>query len=134
MSTRGASAWVRNTPTGLPDWTSSVSSPSRRRKRRDDAVERLPVARRPPDAAIDDELARPFGDVGVEIVHEHAQRRFGQPALGAELGSAGAADDAHIVDAGWRGHGLSLYLSFGGRTVVGSESAGRRIPVASSVE
>ena len=26
MSTRGAQAWVVNTPTGLPDWTSSVSS------------------------------------------------------------------------------------------------------------
>ena len=88
MSTRGASAWVRNTPTGLPDWTSSVSSPSRRRERGDDAVERLPVARGPADAAIDDELARALGDVGIEIVHQHAQRRFGQPALGAELGSA----------------------------------------------
>ena len=75
-------------------------------QRRDDAVERRPVARRPPDAAIDDELARPFGDVGIEIVHQHAQRRFGEPALGAELGSVRAADDAHIVDAGWRGHGL----------------------------
>jgi len=31
-STRGAKLWVRNTPTGLPDWTSRVSSsPSRRR-------------------------------------------------------------------------------------------------------
>ena len=59
-------------------------------QRRDDAVERRPVARRPADAAIDDELARPLGDVGIEIVHEHPQRRFGQPALGAELGSAGA--------------------------------------------
>ena len=29
MSTRGAPGWVRNTPTGLPDCTSSVSSPSR---------------------------------------------------------------------------------------------------------
>ena len=76
---------------------------------RDDAVERRPVARRPPDAAIDDELARTFGDVGIEIVHEHPERRFGQPALGAELGSAGAADDAHIVDAGWRGHGLESF-------------------------
>ena len=76
-------------------------------QRRNDAVECRPVARRPPDAAIDDELARPLGDVGIEIVHEHAHRRFGQPALGAELRSAGAADDAHIVDAGWRGHGLS---------------------------
>ena len=26
MSTLGASAWVLNTPTGLPDWTTSVSS------------------------------------------------------------------------------------------------------------
>jgi hypothetical protein len=32
MSTRGASAWLRNTATGLPDWTRSVSSsPSRLR-------------------------------------------------------------------------------------------------------
>ena len=31
MSTRGAHSWVRNTPTGLPDWTSRVSSPSRSR-------------------------------------------------------------------------------------------------------
>ena len=76
---------------------------------RDDAVERRPVARRSPDAAIDDELARTFGDVGIEIVHEHPERRFGQPALGAKLGSAGAADDAHIVDAGWRGHGWSPF-------------------------
>ena len=26
MSTRGAHSWVRITPTGLPDWTSIVSS------------------------------------------------------------------------------------------------------------
>jgi hypothetical protein len=30
MSTRGASSWVRKTPTALPDCTSSVSSRSRR--------------------------------------------------------------------------------------------------------
>ena len=29
MSTRGAHSWVRKTPTGLPDCTSSVSSASR---------------------------------------------------------------------------------------------------------
>ena len=32
ISTRGASAWVRNTPTGLPDWTSSVSSSPKARR------------------------------------------------------------------------------------------------------
>ena len=41
-------------------------------QRRDDAVERLPIARRAADPAIDDELARPLGDVGIEIVHQHA--------------------------------------------------------------
>ena len=75
---------------------------------RDDAVERLPVARRAPDAAIDDQFARPLGDVGIEIVHQHAHRRFGEPAFGAERGSVGRADDAHIVDAGGRGHWADL--------------------------
>ena len=31
MSTRGASSWVRKTPTGLPDWMSSDSSGFSRR-------------------------------------------------------------------------------------------------------
>ena len=31
MSTRGAHSWVRSTPTGLPDCTSSVSSSARSR-------------------------------------------------------------------------------------------------------
>ena len=39
----------------------------------DDPVERVPVARRAADAAVDHELARPLGDVGIEIVHQHAQ-------------------------------------------------------------
>ena len=30
INTRGASGWVRNTPTGLPDWISSGSSASSR--------------------------------------------------------------------------------------------------------
>ena len=37
MSTRGASACVRKTPTGLPDWTSSVSSSSSARSAAHDA-------------------------------------------------------------------------------------------------
>ena len=57
-------------------------------QRRDDAVETLPVARGAADAAIDHQLLGLLGDVGIEIIHQHAQRRFGQPALGAELGAA----------------------------------------------
>jgi len=34
MRTRGAPGWVVNTPTGLPDWTSSVSSASSARSER----------------------------------------------------------------------------------------------------
>ena len=101
IRTRGASAWVRKTPTGLPDCTSSVSSPSSSRERGDDAVEALPVARGAADAAIDDELAGPLGNVRIEIVHQHPQRRFGQPALGVELRAARRPNDADVsVD--WR--------------------------------
>ena len=78
-------------------------------QRRDDAVERLPVARRAADAAIDDELARPLGDVGVEVVHQHAHRRFGQPALGADLRAARRADDAHVVETWGNGHGRAFH-------------------------
>ncbi len=57
---------------GLPDWTSSVwSASSRLRRRGDDPVEALPVARRAADAAIDDQLPRPLGNLGVEVVHQH---------------------------------------------------------------
>ena len=69
-------------------------------QRRDDAVEAFPVARGAPDAAIDDELARPLRHLRVEVVHQHAERRFGQPGLGGELRAARRADGAGVVDAG----------------------------------
>ncbi len=73
-------------------------------QRADDAVKAFPVARGAADAAIDDQFARLFGDHRVEIVHQHAQRRLGQPGLGAELGAVRRADHAGIVDAGMGGH------------------------------
>jgi hypothetical protein len=45
---------------------------SERPQRSNDAVEGLPVAGRPADAAIDDQFARPLRDIRVEVVHEHA--------------------------------------------------------------
>jgi hypothetical protein len=72
---------------------------------RDDLVEALPVTRGAPDAAIDDELARPLGDVGIEIVHQHAQG-IGEPAFRTDLRAMRRADDAHVVEAGLDGHGI----------------------------
>src|SRR5205823_339433 len=63
-------------------------------ERRDDRVERLPRARRTRAAPVDDELFRTLGDVGVEVVHQHAQGAFLSPALTAELAAPGCPDHA----------------------------------------
>ena len=94
MRTRGAHAWVRKMPTGLPDWTSSVSSFSRRLQGGDDGVEGLPVAGRLAGAAVDHEVLGALGDLGVEVVHEHAQGRLLLPALAGELRAAGGTNHA----------------------------------------
>ena len=62
----------------------------------DDLVEGFPAARGLADAAVDDEVAGALGDVGVEVVHQHAERGFGEPALGGEFGAAGGADGSAI--------------------------------------
>ena len=60
----------------------------------DDRVERGPAARRPAGAAVDDEVVRVLGDLGIEVVHQHPQRRLLLPAAAAELRAAGGADGA----------------------------------------
>ena len=65
----------------------------------DDRVERLPGARRAAGAAVDDEVVGPLGDVGVEVVHQHPQRRLLRPALARELGAAGRAHLARALHA-----------------------------------
>ena len=56
-----------------------------------DGVETIPVARRLPRAAVHDEIGRTFGDVGVEIVHQHPQRRFLLPSLARDTAAARGA-------------------------------------------
>ena len=80
ISTRGAHSWVRITPTGLPDCTSSVSSSSRSRRLRQERVVRLPVAGGLAGAAVHHEVLGALGDLGVEVVHQHPQRGLGLPA------------------------------------------------------
>ena len=60
-------------------------------KRADDRVVRLPVPRRLAGAAVDHEVLRPFRDVGIEVVHQHPQRRFLVPALARPVRSARGA-------------------------------------------
>ena len=119
MSTRGASACVLNTPTGLPDWISSVSSSPSSLQRRDDRVEALPVARGAADAAVDDELLRILGDLGIEVVLDHPQRGFGEPALrGARRCRAarGSTRSAWRVAALARGRELIGIVAMHGRS------------------
>src|SRR5205823_6071065 len=61
-------------------------------QRRDDRMERWPVAGRFAGAAIDDQVFRTLGDLRVEVVAEHSQRGLLLPAAGAELGAARGAD------------------------------------------
>src|SRR5438477_4117346 len=67
----------------------------------------MPGARRPAGAAVDDEAVGILGHVGVEVVHEHAQGGFLNPALAGALRPARGADDAvlRLEDGG--GHGGS---------------------------
>ena len=99
--------WVRTTPTGLPDWMSRVSSSARIAQLADDRVERLPRACRAPGPAVDDEVVRILGDLGIEVVHEHPQRRFLRPAAAGQLAPARARRHASRAPgrAVSRGHG-----------------------------
>jgi hypothetical protein len=90
--TRGASRCVRTIPTGLPDCTRSVSSSSSSFSALDDGVERGPVAGRLSDAAVHDEILRTLRDLGIEVVHEHAERRFLHPSLARTFRAPGRAN------------------------------------------
>src|SRR5512147_1070117 len=71
-------------------------------QRREDRVEAGPVARRAPDTTVDDEALRVLGHLGVEVVLEHAEGGFGQPALAGQLRATRSANLAALVVA-WIG-------------------------------
>lgn len=60
----------------------------------DHGVERAPVTGRLAGAAVDDQLGRVLGHLGVEVVHEHPQRGLLLPALG---GQARPACGTHLA-------------------------------------
>ena len=67
-----------------------------RPQRAGDRVVARPVARGLARAAVDDQVVGPLGDVGVEVVHQHAQRGFLLPALAGEAGAARRANETGL--------------------------------------
>ena len=61
-------------------------------QRRDDRRVGVPAPGGAAGAAVHDELVGVFGHLGVEVVHQHAHRALGGPALAAALGAAGGVD------------------------------------------
>ncbi|MNL37046.1 hypothetical protein D3C87_1591670 [compost metagenome] len=58
----------------------------------DDLVVAFPVTCSATDTTVNHQFFRVLGDFRVEVVHQHAQRRFGQPALGGQLVTACGTD------------------------------------------
>lgn len=80
----------------------------------DDPVVALPVARGTADAAVNHQFSGVLRDLRVKVVHQHAQRRFGQPALGGQRSAARGAD-FNIAEFARGGHGRLLGVAFNGR-------------------
>ena len=69
----------------------------------DDGVEGLPGAGGLAAAAVDDKAVRVLGDLGVEVVEQHAEGGFLNPALAAALGAARARSGRGWVHSGHDG-------------------------------
>ncbi len=87
---------------------------------RDDRVISSPAARRLASAPVDDQLVGMLGDIGVEVVHQHAHRRFLRPAFARELAAVrcthGARSTSHRVTVRADSTGLAAALEAGGST------------------
>ncbi len=90
-------ACVRKTPTGLPLWTSSVSSSPSVSSVRTIAFSASCERAALPRAAVDDELLRALRDLGIEVVEQHPQRRLGRPRPRVQRGAAGRPDRAQVA-------------------------------------
>ena len=74
----------------------------------DDRVEGLPGTRGAPVTAVNDEVVRTFGDLRIEVVHQHPQRGFLRPADAGKLRSARRPNGART---GHNAHALSFVAS-----------------------
>src|SRR5690606_35235932 len=94
-------------------------------QRGDDRLEALPVPGGLADAAVDHELRRVLGNLRIEVVHEHPQRRLGEPAARAEPVAAGRPDGAGEARSWCRGvhPGSSMERAARGRARPGGTPA-----------
>ena len=72
---------------GLHEQRLVVTQPQ---KRPDDVPQGLVRSGRPPRAAVHDEVLGMLGDLGIEVVEQHPQRRLGLPRQRVQLGPRGA--------------------------------------------
>ena len=63
-------------------------------QRGEDGLEAVPVARRPPATAVDDEVVGVEGHLRVQVVLEHAIGGLDLPVLAGQFGAAGSTDGA----------------------------------------
>ena len=68
-----------------------------RQQRADDRAQGIVVSGGLPGAAVDDELLGPLGDLGVEVVQEHPERRLRRPRPRVQLGTARRANAAQVA-------------------------------------
>jgi hypothetical protein len=81
-------------------------------ERGQDLVERGPVARGAANAAVNHQVLRVFGDLGIEVVLQHAVGGFGDPVFAVQGVAPWGADHPAGVPAGVgvQAHGVSLNL------------------------
>src|SRR5215510_1277350 len=95
-------------------------------QRPDDAIKAFPIAGGAADAAVHNEFLGLLGNFGIKVVHQHPQRRFGQPAAGGDFWTAGCPNCACVVKAS--GH----VILFRNAQTQGRASAGEIKPAADS--
>ena len=64
----------------------------------DDRVERLPGSRRPPGPAVHDQRIGVLGDLRIQVVHQHPERRLLLPTSAAEGRAPGRPDRTRTAD------------------------------------
>ncbi len=72
-------------------------------QRADERAQGVVAPRRPPRSAVNDQLLGLLGNLGVEVVEQHAERGLGLPRARVEVGSSGRPDRRQVAAQGLHG-------------------------------